>query len=159
MGWEPLTPIDMPGGQSTSDTAVTNMQTAICFRRKNNNSSQENLAISHDDIANLVALQYPNTLGVERHDCLCLETYGENYLGFHDVPNALLLDLIQCVNLDWQAGLSGISESVYNVISDYSVDGEMSVIAGSMMDERRYMQLNGSPWSQSEEGTDLEDAI
>ena len=71
MGWEPLTPIDMPGGQSTTKAGgvtVPNMQTAICFRRKNNNSSQDlstggnSPHLSYDDIA---AIQYPNTLGKE----------------------------------------------------------------------------------------------
>ena len=69
MGWEPLTPIDMPGGQ-TATGGINLMQTAICFRRKNNNSSQDNLSasgnsphLSYDDIA---AIQYPNTMGVER---------------------------------------------------------------------------------------------
>ena len=71
MGWEPLTPIDMPGGQSTTTAGgvtVPNMQTAICFRRKNNNSSQDlstggnSPHLSYDDIA---AIQYPNTLGKE----------------------------------------------------------------------------------------------
>ena len=165
-GWEPMTPIDMPQGKSNTQTAangsqVTNMQTAICFRRKNNNSSQENMSMAgnspHLSLDDLAAIQYPNTMGVERHDCLCLETYAEHYLGFHDVPNALLLDLVQCVISDWQPGLKGISEAVHNVISDYSV--EMPVISSSIMDERRYLQLHGSPWSQSEEGVDLEDAI
>ena len=90
------------------------------------------------------------TLGVETHDCLCLETCGENYLGFHDVPNALLLDLVQCVISDWQPGFKGISEAVHSVISDYCVD--LPVISGNTMDDRRYMTLKGSPWSQSEEG-------
>ncbi len=178
MGWEPLTPIDMPGGGHSTkdgsnqtngkrkdDESVSNMQTAICFRRKNNNSSQEHLAshsgnspnLSYDDFT---SIQYPNTMGVERHDCLCLETVGENYLGFHDVPNALLLDLVQCVMSDWNPGLKGISEAVYSVISDYSVAGaELPVIPGSVRDERKYLQLKGSPWSHSEEGADLEDAI
>jgi len=167
MGWEPMTPIDMPGGHSTTTSAgvtVSNMQTAICFRRKNNNSSQDlstaggngnnSPHLSYDDIA---AIQFPGTLGVERHDCLCLETCGENYLGFHDVPNALLLDLVQCVISDWQPGFKGISEAVHSVISDYCV--ELPVISGNVVDDRRFMLLKGSPWSLSEEGADLEDAI
>ena len=150
MGWEPMTPIDMPGGHSTTTSAgvtVSNMQTAICFRRKNNNSSQDlstaggngnnSPHLSYDDIA---AIQFPGTLGVERHDCLCLETCGENYLGFHDVPNALLLDLVQCVISDWQPGFKGISEAVHSVISDYCV--ELPVISGNVVDDRRYIPKN-----------------
>ena len=170
LGWEPMTPIDLPGPTTTSTdgdgVTVVTSQTAICFRRKNNNSSQEHLASatppysSYDDISNLVAMKYPNTMGVERHDCLCLETYSENFLGFHDVPNALLLDLVQCVTSDWAPGLVGISGAVYSVISDYcSKEGQYPVLSASRMDDRRYLQLKGSPWSQSEEGADLEDAI
>ena len=162
MGWEPMTPIDLPGGGSGHNSSnklepnVVNMQTAICFRRKNNNASQEHLAsMSYDDIQKV----WPNTMGVERHDCLCLETFSDNHLGFHDVPNALLLDLVQCVTSDWQPGLVGISEAVYSVISDYSVDSDMEVIPSATVDDRKYLQLRGSPWSQSEEGADLEDAI
>ena len=152
-----MTPIDLPGQSTSTDESgvtVINMQTAICFRRKNNNSSQEHLSptsvagetppyTSYDDISNLVAIQYPNALGVERHDCLCLETYSDNYLGFHDVPNALLLDLVTCVTSDWAPGLIGISAAIYSVISDYSVDSEMPVLSGTVVDERRYLQLRG----------------
>ena len=169
MGWEPMTPIDLPGGSrdggnssnqngQTDGSKVVNMQTAICFRRgKNNNASQEHLSsMSYDDIQKV----WPNTMGVERHDCLCLETFSENHLGFHDVPNTLLLDLVQCVSADWQPGLLGISEAVYSVISDYSTDSDMEVLSSfSAVDDRKYLQLRGSPWSQSEEGADLEDAI
>ena len=39
------------------------------------------------------------------------------------------------------------------------MDSQYPVLPGSMTDDRRYLQLKGSPWSQSEEGEDLEDAI
>jgi len=169
LGWEPMTPIDLPGPKTTStDNGVTvvNLQTAICFRRKNNNLSQEHLANnwtpnpSYNTSCDDISMLYPNTMGVERHDCLCLETYSENFLGFHDVPNTLLLDLVQCMSSDWQPGLTGISAAVYSVISDYcSMDSQYPVLSGSIADDRRYLQLKGSPWSQSEEGEDLEDAI
>ena len=112
-----MTPIDLPGPKTTStDNGVTvvNLQTAICFRRKNNNLSQEHLANnwtptpSYNTSCDDISMLYPNTMGVERHDCLCLETYSENFLGFHDVPNTLLLDLVQCMSSDWQPGLTGM---------------------------------------------------
>ena len=54
----------------------------------------------------------------------------------------------------------GISAAVYSVISDYcSMDSQYPILTGSQTDDRRYLQLKGSPWSQSEEGEDLEDAI
>lgn len=60
---------------------------------------------------------------------------------------------------DWPPGLTGISAAVNSVISDYSVDCEYPVLSGSSRDDRRYLQLKGSPWSRSDEGDGLEDAI
>ena len=123
LGWEPMTPIDLPGPKTTSTdnngVTVVNLQTAICFRlKKNNNLSQEHLASnwtptpSYNTSCDDISMLYPNTMGVERHDCLCLETYSENFLGFHDVPNTLLLDLVQCMSSDWQPGLTGMYSRV-----------------------------------------------
>ena len=52
-----------------------------------------------------------------------------------------------------------MSDAVSSVISDYmSVDLNIQVLPGEL-DDRRYLMLQGKPWSQSEEGADLEDAI
>lgn len=169
-GWEPMTPIDLPGQSTRDENGVTvmNMQTAICFRRNPNTSSIEQLSTStplnssFEDMSNAAAAalsNYHNNGGLERHDCLCLETYHQNCLGFHDVPNALLLDLVQCVQQDWLPGLYGISAAVNNVISDYSLECEFPVLPGTMTDTRRYLHLKGTPWSRGEEGADLDDAI
>ena len=56
----------------------------------------------------------------ENKECLCLETYGSNLLGFHDVPNTVLHDLVHCAERDWGPGIAGISQGIYSVISDYS---------------------------------------
>ena len=56
----------------------------------------------------------------ENKECLCLETYGSNLLGFHDVPNTVLHDLVTCAEREWGPGLAGISQGIYSVISDYS---------------------------------------
>ena len=53
-------------------------------------------------------------------DALCLETYGKHFLGFHDVPNTVMFDLVQTVQAEWQLGIHGISQGVSSVISDYS---------------------------------------
>ena len=56
----------------------------------------------------------------ENKECLCLETYGSNLLGFHDVPNTVLHDLVTCAEREWGPGLAGISQGINSVISDYS---------------------------------------
>ena len=56
----------------------------------------------------------------ENKECLCLETYGSNLLGFHDVPNTVLHDLVTCAEREWGPGIAGISQGIYSVISDYS---------------------------------------
>ena len=56
----------------------------------------------------------------ENKECLCLETYGSNLLGFHDVPNTVLHDLVNCAEREWGPGIAGISNGIYSVISDYS---------------------------------------
>lgn len=163
-GWEPMTPIDLCAkGRAQS-------QTAICFRRETpeddeipgygtpthslyrdtpppNSGPRINFGESFDEC-----------MQSEHKECLCLETYGKNILGFHEVPNMVLYDLVRCVQQEWQPGLVGISNAVSSVISDYAVDIEFEVLPGEI-DDRRYVKLKGYPWSKGEEGADLEDAI
>ena len=63
----------------------------------------------------------------ENKECLCLETYGSNLLGFHGVPNTVLHDLVTCVEREWGPGIAGISQGIYSVISDYSVGVDYTV--------------------------------
>ena len=70
----------------------------------------------------------------ENKECLCLETYGSNLLGFHDVPNTVLHDLVTCAEREWGPGLAGISQGIYSVISDYSTtDYTVSILIGDYM--------------------------
>ena len=147
-GWEPMTPINLGSKGKTHQH-----QTAICFRRETPESggtggrTDTPLSGSFDDI-----------MQNEYKECLCIETYGKNVLGFHEVPNMVLYDLVQCVRQEWLPGIAGISNAVSSVISDYSVDINYELLPGEL-DDRRFIKLNGLPWSKGEEGADLEDAI
>ena len=136
LGWEPMTPIDL------SVKGLEN-QTAICFRKltstctptpagtpKIQNSRIPHIKITDDgsrSLENSDAYGSTNTINkysaptrIQSQDCLCLETYGKHYLGFHDVPNEVLFDLVQCVLSEWLPGVGGISASISSVVSDYS---------------------------------------
>ena len=39
------------------------------------------------------------------------------------------------------------------------MDSQYPILSGSMADDRRYLQFKGSPWSQCDQGEELEDAI
>lgn len=87
---------------------------------------------------------------VDCPDCLCIETYSKNFVGFHYVPNAVLYDLVLCIQSEWPPGITGISQTVYSVISDYDIDIEgMRILkAKDITDGHRFVQLKGNPWSQ-----------
>ncbi len=55
-------------------------------------------------------------------------------------------------------GVASMSNAVSSVISDYAT-GLDRVRTEDNVDDCRFVRLHGSPWSQGEEGTDLEDAI
>ena len=136
LGWEPMTPIDL------SVKGLEN-QTAICFRKLNSTCTTtpagtpkiQNSRIPHIRITEERQASFENSdvygstntinkysapIRMQSQDCLCLETYGKHYLGFHDVPNEVLFDLVQCVLSEWLPGVGGISASISSVVSDYS---------------------------------------
>ena len=43
----------------------------------------------------------------------------KTYLGFHNVSNNILLELVQTVSSSWSEGVQGVSDGVMSVISDY----------------------------------------
>ena len=67
-----------------------------------------------------LSASFEDMMQLEHKECLCLETYGRNVLGFHDVPNTLLMDLVQCVQAEWMPGVAAMSNAVSSVISDYA---------------------------------------
>ena len=155
-GWEPMTPIDL------SIKGLEN-QTAICFRKipstsantpagtpKLHNPRIPSIMITDDkqpsfdngDVQGSTNTinKYSAPTRIQSQDCLCLETYGKHYLGFHDVPNSVLFDLVQCVLSEWMPGVGGISAAISSVVSDYSVEMmNLPVLHNNnVLDDRRY---------------------
>ena len=145
-GWEPMTPIDM--GLKNSETG-SGPQTAICFRRK----------YEGDDGKELFGSSYSLLSGMgsskdgEQNNCLCLETFRENYLGFHDVSNTVLYEVVDTIQKDWSPGIKGISMAVSSVISDYTTTMPAVLPGHRDVQDAKYIQLEGNPWS-TEEGED-----
>ena len=138
-GWQPMTPIDV-GMQSHEQH-----QTAICFQRgkgKAELGSSDLLSHSKED------------------SCLCLETYQNTFLGFHNVCNEVLLDLVTTIQQRWSPGIRGVSAGVASVISDYWADMPRVLPGYSEIQEEKFIKLEGRPWSTDpQEGRDLEDSI
>ena len=88
-----MTPIDL------SVKGKSQNQTAICFRRE----TPEAPATSFSDTP--ISGSFEDVMQAEHKECLCLETSGKNVLGFHEVPNMVLLDLVQCVQHEWLPGI------------------------------------------------------
>ena len=156
-GWEPMTPIDL------SVKGLEN-QTAICFRRmlatsantpvgtpKSQNPRIPSIMITHENNPSFdngdlqqgsttTINKYSDPKRIQSQDCLCLETYGTNCLGFHDVSNSVLFDLVQCVLSEWMPGVGGISAAISSVVSDYSVEMmNLPVLHNNnVLDDRRY---------------------
>ena len=161
LGWEPMMPIDL--GVKKKGRGNAQNQTAICFRRDTPEPEpDENLSFYRDtptpSLRNAnFGESFDECMLSEHKECLCIETYGDNVLGFHEVPNILLYDLVRCVQQEWLPGLYGISNAVSSVISDYAVDTDFEVLPGDVVGDRRFIKLKGLPWSKGDE--DMEDAI
>ena len=134
-GWQPMTPVDV-GIQKHKHNLVN--QTAICFR-KFRECGQE---FGSTDL-----LLGPKGLGIEENCCLCLETYRDNYLGFHNVSNAVLLELVTTIQRHWSPGVSGVSMGVASVISDYCNHMPRVLHGYSDLQEEKFIKLEGKPWS------------
>jgi len=144
-GWEPMTPIDM--GLKKTDTGTTGPQTAICFRRRYEQDDKEIYGSSYSLLSSM------GTSRDGENSCLCLETYRDNYIGFHDVSNTILYELVDTVRNKWSAGLRGVSMAVGSVISDYTTTMPTVLPGHPDVQDAKYIQLEGRPWA-----TDTEDA-
>merc|ERR1712198_176376 len=86
----------------------------------------------------------------DRHldaSCLCLETYGSNYLGFHNVSNTILHEIITSIQRDWPGGVLGVSMGVSSVISDYTANMPAIISSAPGMVNKKFIQLEGDPWT------------
>ena len=168
LGWMPMTPIDLSVSKKKGQSSQN--QTAICFRRDSSepeadadetptaslyrNAPAPRLGSAGYN-ASIVGESFDECMLNEHKECLCIETYGDNILGFHDVPNIMLYDLVRCVQQEWAPGIRGISNAVSSVISDYAVDMDFAVLPGDVIGDRRFLKLHGLPWSKADEGADL----
>lgn len=143
-GWQPMTPIDVVMQKHEGH------QTDICFRR---GKDKEELGSS--DLLSLI-----KGSETQENSCLCLETYQDTYLGFHNVCNEVLLDLVTTIKERWSPGIRGISIGVASVISDYCADMPRVLPGYSGIQKEKFMKLEGRPWSfDAQEGKDIDDSI
>jgi len=141
-GWDPMTPLDM--GLQLKDTngnGKSGPQVTICFKRKEDSLDQDSLvSASRGSISDPLS----------EHCCLCLETYGSNYLGFHNISNTTLHEIVTSIQTDWLPGLMGVSSGVSSVISDYIVTMPPTLPADSSVLNQKYIQLEGNPWTSED---------
>ena len=139
-GWHPMAPIGALQGQNNQET----QQATICFQKdmkEEEKSSSENC--NPDDTS-----------------CLCLETYQDTFLGFHNVCNEILLELVTTIKERWIPGIRGVSTGVASVITDYCQDMPQVLTGYPAAQQEKFIRLEGRPWSfNAQEGKDLEDSL
>jgi len=126
-GWEPMTPVD--GGLHMKEKNKNGPQMTMCFKVKDDVSQQSD-SDRHLDAS-----------------CLCLETYGSNYLGFHNVSNTILHEIVTSIQRDWPGGVLGVSMGVSSVISDYTSNMPAIIASAPGMVNKKFIQLEGNPWT------------
>ncbi len=150
VGWEPMTPIDM-GIQKVA--TGSGPQTAICFRRKYGYDEQHQQVFG----SNTSILSQLGSSKDGDNNCLCLETYKDCYVGFHDVTNTVLYELVETIRNEWTPGLKGVSMAVSSVISDYTTSMPPVLPGIPECQGAKYLQLEGAPWSMAT--NDLDDSL
>ena len=131
-GWEPMTPVDM----ARQKTQQEGLKSSICFRQRKGADVSENLAsISTKD----------------ENACLSIEIYRSNIIGFHNVSNPLLLDLVTTIQKEWSPGIRGVSMGVASVITDYTANMPPVLTSHPHLREERYLQLEGRPWEANQD--------
>ena len=138
-GWEPMTPLDM--GLHLQESAKSGPQVTICFKQKEELSTDSSIDLSRVSLDPL-----------SEHSCLCLETYGSNYLGFHNLSNTTLHEIVTSLTSEWPPGLVGVSGGVSSVISDYMAPSTTpaTLPADPSLPNQKYIQLAGEPWSSED---------
>jgi len=134
-GWQPLTPINVASKskkQKMSRSAKTLSQVAICFVKN------EDLLSTSSDTTN--------------DGCLCIETYRNTYVGFHNVNNNNLLDLVQTIQDVWDPGVVGVSDGVMSVIKDYCRPSP-PLLSGYSLDiqQNKFLKLSSLKYKQEED--------
>ena len=150
VGWEPMTPIEM--GMNRHTDVGCGPRTDICFRKKE---------LPGELMGSTYSLITPSRDSNEDdNSCLCLETFDDNYLGFHNVANTVLQELVTTIQEKWSPGISGVSMGVASVIQDYTSNMPPVLPITSDSLEDKFVKLEGHPWTfEPQEGKDLEDAM
>ena len=142
-----MTPLDM--GLQMKETGKTGPQVTICF--KQNDAEHGNNGGLGDSVqGSRVSLEPGSRRRSTDHTCLCLETFGSNYLGFHNMSNTTLHEIVTSLLAEWPPGLLGVSSGVASVISDYLVTMPHTLPADSSLLNQKYIQLNGEPWTNDD---------
>merc|ERR1719219_690879 len=117
-------------------TQQEGLKSSICFRQRKGADVSENLAsISTKD----------------ENACLSIEIYRSNIIGFHNVSNPLLLDLVTTIQKEWSPGIRGVSMGVASVITDYTANMPPVLTSHPHLREERYLQLEGRPWEANQD--------
>ena len=100
VNWSPLSPINVSSGgrEGITNKSKKSTHVAICFIKDDEEITQ------NSDL---------------RSDCLCIESYRSTYLGFMNVTNSVLLELVNTIREVWRPGVVGVSDGVMSVIADY----------------------------------------
>ena len=135
-GWEPMNPVD--SGLHVQEASRKGPQVTICFKIK-------------EDLIDTTKSSSAMSLRPVEASCLCLETYGSNYLGFHNVSNTILHEIVTSMQgVCYPEGVVGVSMSVSSVISDYTVNMPPILARDQARRNEKYIQLAGNPWTSED---------
>ena len=132
-GWQPVTPVGM-GGRTRR--AAGGLQATIYFRKKGEQASDQ-YGSRHSGLSS----ESPRD-----NSCICLETYGSGYLGFHEAPNTVLHDIVETIQTEYKEGVCGVSMGVASVISDYMNTMPPILTSSPALHYEKYILLGGEPW-------------
>jgi hypothetical protein len=153
---------DSGGGRSRSGDSG-GPQTAICFRRRGDMTDENIYGSNYSLLSHSGGTKETTTMnaGGGENSCLCLETYRDNYLGFHDVSNTVLYNLVDTIQQDWPRGIRGVSMAVSSVISDYTRTSFRVLPSAGQSDiqDAKYIQLNGRPWGPDDDDEDDDEDV
>ena len=136
-GWEPLAPINSAKkGQQTSLT--------ICLKKTENFSQNVSFGSKSS--------MYSRASSVESVEeaCLCLKACGSNLLGFQNVSNTTLHNLVSTIQDDYSGGVEGVSMGVASIIRDYTDNLPKIMRESGQLVQHKYIQLGGHPWTAND---------
>ena len=143
-GWQPMAPLDIGVRKQHRDAAGP--QTTVCFKRKEEPRREED---QYGSRYSVLSSSTRSSKDME-HSCICLETYGSQYLGFHEAPNTVLHDIVQAIQEEYKEGVQGVSMGVASVLGDYLPDMPPTLPTHPGLANEKYLQLGGNPWSSDD---------